>query len=185
MAITRWTPRRSELTPFENWLENWPTPFSGMMDEFFGRNRGENMLWGPNVDITETPDMYEIHCELPGVRPDDVQINLNNNVLTITGEKKQEIKEGRDERNNPLRIERSYGRFERSFALPSSVNPDSVHAVFEDGVLHIELPKAEEARSRPIKIETRGHDQGMKPQQETPRGEPRNEMRGEPEQKRR
>jgi HSP20 family protein len=143
-------------------------PFSNMMEDVFGSNRGENMLWGPNSDIIETPDRYEIHCELPGVRPDDVQITLNNNVLTITGEKKQEIKEEKDGQNNPLRIERIYGRFERNFALPSSVNPDAVHATFEDGVLHIEIPKAEQAKSRPIRIESRG---GMRePQGEGPIG---------------
>jgi HSP20 family protein len=145
------------MVPFENWFENWPMPFSRMMDEFFGMSRGENMIWGPNVDITETPDSYEIHAELPGVKQDDVKINLNNNVLTISGEKRQEIKEGGDNRDNPLRIERSYGRFERSFALPTSVNPDAVKASYEDGVLTIMLPKAEGSKSRPIPIESKGH----------------------------
>jgi len=128
------------------------------------------MLWGPNVDIVETPDMFEIHCELPGVRQEDVQITLVNNVLTITGEKRQEIKEDKEGLRTPLRIERSYGRFERSFSLPSSVNSDAVHALFEDGVLHIEIPKAVQVRSRPIKIETRGdpaNPSTSEPQSET------------------
>ena len=157
MAISRWRPRQTEMTPFENWFENWPTPFSRMMDEFFGMPRGENMIWGPNVDITETPDSYEIHAELPGVKQDDVKINLNNNVLTISGEKRQEIREEGDKRDNPLRIERSYGRFERSFALPTSVNSDAVKADYEDGVLNIVLPKAEGSKSRPIPIESKAH----------------------------
>ena len=151
MTITRWKPREADMSrPF--WLENW-SPVNRMMEEFFAPLReGSVMAWGPNVDILENPDNYEIHAELPGVPQNEVKITLDNNVLTISGEKKQEVKEDRD---NVLRVERSYGRFERSFSLPSHVKSDGVHASYQDGILRIVLPKAEQAKTREIQIETR------------------------------
>jgi HSP20 family protein len=86
------------------------------------------------------------------VKQDEVKITLENNVLTLSGEKKQEVKEDKD---NYCRVERSYGRFERSFSLPNSVKAEGVRASFEDGVLKIRLPKAETAKSRTIAIETK------------------------------
>ena len=148
MAITRWRPAR-ELRPWNGMLEF--TPMSRMLEDFFGGARGEEtMFWGPNVDIMDNDDSYEIHAELPGVKQEDVKLTLNNNVLTVSGEKKQEVKEDRD---NVVRVERSYGRFERSFSLPTTVQSDKVRASFSDGVLHITLPKAEQAKARTINIE--------------------------------
>jgi HSP20 family protein len=150
MMITKWNPRGTELRPF--WADGW-TPIARLMDDFFANARqGEMMAWGPNVDILENEDSFEIHAELPGVKQDEVKITLENNVLTLSGEKKQEVKEDKD---NYCRVERSYGRFERSFSLPNSVKAENVHASFEDGVLKIRLPKAETAKSRTIAIETK------------------------------
>jgi HSP20 family protein len=149
MAITRWKPHDAVLRPF--WNETW-SPVTRMMEEFFNTAReGDMMVWGPNVDIVENPDGYEIYAELPGVKQEDVKITLDNNVLTLSGEKKQEIKEDRD---NVLRVERSYGRFERSFSLPTTVKSDGVRASYEEGILRIQLPKAETAKARQIQIET-------------------------------
>ncbi|MBU0690388.1 Hsp20/alpha crystallin family protein, partial [bacterium] len=103
----------------------------------------------PNVDIVENEDSYEIHAELPGVTEEEVNVTLNNNVLTLSGEKKQEVK---DEKENFVRVERTYGKFERSFSLPSNIQADKVDANYKDGVLSIKVPKAEEAKSRSIKI---------------------------------
>ena len=148
MAITRWRPAR-ELRPWGNVFEF--TPMSRMLEEFFGQDRSDNTLyWGPNVDILESDDSFEIHAELPGVKQEDVKLSLNNNVLTISGEKKQEVKEDRD---NVVRVERSYGRFERGFSLPTTVQADKVRASFNDGVLKIVLPKAEQAKARTIDID--------------------------------
>ena len=144
MAISRWRPARTEMNPM------WG-PMSKMMDQFFDSDRSDLMVWGPNVDVLENPESFEIHAELPGVKLEDVHITLDNNVLSISGEKKQEVKEGHD---NFHRVERSYGRFERSFSLPATIKADAVKANFEDGVLKILLPKAEEAKSREIRIET-------------------------------
>jgi HSP20 family protein len=148
MTITRWKPVNAELRPF--WMENW-NPVSRMMDEFFSNARsGEMAVWGPNVDILENPEGFEIHAELPGLRQEDVKISLDNSILTLSGEKKQVVKENQD---NLLRVERSYGRFERSFSLPATIKSDAVRASMADGVLTIILPKAEQAKSRQITIE--------------------------------
>jgi HSP20 family protein len=150
MAITRWKPHDATMRTL--WPETW-SPVTRLMEEFFNSAReGDMLAWGPNVDIVENPDGYEIVAELPGVRQEDVKITLDNNVLTLSGEKKQELKEDRD---NVLRVERSYGHFERSFSLPSTVKGDAVRATYEDGVLHIHLPKAETAKAHQIQIENR------------------------------
>lgn len=148
MAITRWRPAR-EMRPWGSTFDV-NEPMSRMLEEFFGGEHEGGMYWGPNVDIVENQDNYEIHAELPGVRQEDVKLTLNNNVLTLTGEKKQEVKEDRD---NVLRLERSYGRFERSFSLPTTVQSDKVRATYNDGVLKIILPKAEQAKARQINID--------------------------------
>ena len=148
MAITRWRPTR-ELRPW-NGVFDVSAPMARMLEEFFGNERGDVMYWGPNVDIVENTDSFEIHAELPGVRQEDVKLTLNNNVLILSGEKKQEVKE---ERDNVLRLERNYGRFERSFSLPTTVQADKVRANFQDGVLKIVLPKSEQAKARQINID--------------------------------
>ena len=107
-----------------------------------------------SMDIYETPDAYEIEAALPGVKPEDVDISLNNNVLTIRGETK--IEEEKDDRNYHLR-ERRFGAFVRSITLPSSLNADAIEARYDNGILKLRLPKAEEAKSRHIQIQTNGN----------------------------
>lgn len=145
MKIVKYTPRGMEPSfPFEN--------LNAMLNDLMGWSKEGNLrTWAPDVDIAENPDSYEIHAELPGMKEEDVQITLNHNVLTISGEKRREIKE---EKDNFVRVERSYGKFERSFSLPNNVLPERVSANYADGVLKIVLPKAEEAKSRTIKITT-------------------------------
>ena len=105
--------------------------------------------WNPNVDIFENKDQIVLEAELPGISPDDVNISIENNVLTIHGERKFEKK---DEGENFHRVERSYGSFTRSFTLPPTVSSDNVAATFENGVLRLELAKREEAKPRRIEI---------------------------------
>ncbi|MGE0554700.1 MAG: Hsp20/alpha crystallin family protein, partial [Gemmatimonadales bacterium] len=98
-----------------------------------------NSAWLPPCDIAEDKDSLRVTLELPGVRAEDVKLNLENNLLTIRGEKRQTT----DEKNERYhRYERSYGVFERSFTLPSTVDPDRIKARVEHGVLTIEIPKA-------------------------------------------
>jgi len=105
--------------------------------------------WLPPCDIAEDKDSLKVTLELPGVRAEDVKLNLENNLLTIRGEKRQTT----DEKNERYhRYERSYGMFERSFTLPSTVDPDRIKARVEHGVLTIEIPKAEKARPREIPV---------------------------------
>lgn len=108
--------------------------------------------WVPVVDVRETADEIQVSAELPGIAPEDVSVTVENGVLTISGEKKQEVVEGKEDANYHL-FERRYGRFERSFTLPRTVDAEKVKARFQNGVLHISLPKLQEARPRRVQIE--------------------------------
>ena len=118
----------------------------------FDRNQGPGTMsgaWNPSVDIFENKDSIVLEAELPGMSPDDVNISIENNVLTLHGERKFEKK---DEGDNFHRVERSYGAFTRSFTLPPTVSSENVEAVFENGMLHLTLAKREEAKPRRIEI---------------------------------
>ena len=105
--------------------------------------------WYPACDVFEDRDAVKIVAEVPGVQPQDVKLTLENNLLTIRGEKKQEA-EDRTERVH--RYERSYGSFERAFSLPSTVDPERIRANYEQGILTVTLPKSERARPREIEV---------------------------------
>ena len=105
--------------------------------------------WLPPVDVVEDKDAVQIAAELPGVKPEDVKISLENNVLTIRGEKRQAAEENSDRVH---RYERSYGVFERSFTVPSTVDADHIRAAYDLGVLTVRLPKAERAKPRQIEV---------------------------------
>jgi HSP20 family protein len=105
--------------------------------------------WVPAVDIKETEDAFLITADLPGFSVDDVEVTVENRVLTIRGERAfEEASEGESYR----RVERSYGTFTRSFNLPESVESDKVEAMFRDGVMSISLPRREESKPRSIKV---------------------------------
>ena len=106
--------------------------------------------WVPPVDIFEEPDAIRIMTEIPGVSPADVKITLENNVLTIRGSKQQTAQE-RTERVH--RYERTYGAFERTFTLPSTVDANGIKASYEHGVLTVTLPKVEKAKPREIAVQ--------------------------------
>ena len=128
-----------------------------MFDEFFRgfplMPKGEEYLeWMPALDVSETDEAIEVTAELPGVKPEDVDVNLSEELLTIRGEKRAEKEETKRDYH---RIERSYGSFTRTVKLPASVNAEKVEATFKDGVLTIVLPKREEARTRKVKVEVK------------------------------
>lgn len=141
--VTRWTPATAYMNR---------EPFARLFESFFNDTQGEdvsNRNWVPPVDIQETGDGYRLLAELPGLTKEDIQITLENNVLRLTGERKFE----RDVKKESFhRIERTYGTFSRAFALPQQVNPEGVQATFENGVLTITVPKAEQAKPRTIAI---------------------------------
>jgi HSP20 family protein len=134
--------------------------FDRLLDRFAGGNTSETLsAWAPVVDVHENTNEITITAELPGVDPDDVHVTVQNGVLTVSGEKNDERKEGSPDSNSYV-IERRYGRFERSFALPRTVAPDKVNAEFNNGVLTLRLPKSEE--SKPRRIEVQGGDSTQK-----------------------
>jgi HSP20 family protein len=124
-----------------------------MFDNFLGRDTNDRDLmsgaWAPAVDVLETEDNFELKAELPGLSKDDVKVTLHENVLTIKGEKKEEVE---DKKCSYHRIERSHGAFSRSFVLPSRVQNDKIKADYKDGVLTLVVPKVPESKPREIEI---------------------------------
>ncbi|HEX4963387.1 MAG TPA: Hsp20/alpha crystallin family protein [Thermoanaerobaculia bacterium] len=144
-TVTRWNPAYLNLNLNRE-------PLSRLFDTFFGDQHTEDVAnrgWLPPVDIQETDDSYRLLAELPGLTREDVEITLENNVLRLSGERKFE-KDVKKE--SYQRIERTYGSFTRSFSLPHQVNAEGVQAAFENGVLTITVPKAEQAKPRKITI---------------------------------
>ncbi len=113
------------------------------------RAEGENLDWMPVVDILEANGHVEIRAEMPGLSEQDVQVSVTDDVLTLKGEKTQKNEQD-DQKYH--RVERSYGRFQRSFTLPANLNPESIKAKFTNGVLTVSIPKAEEVQPKEIQI---------------------------------
>jgi HSP20 family protein len=124
-----------------------------MLDTFFRGGVADDgsfgNFWSPAVDIREREDAYLVEIELPGLTKDDVKITMENNILTIQGEKKHEKEERRGDYH---RSERVYGSFQRSFTLPSSVKNDKIEAQYKNGILTVSLPKVEEAKPKAIEV---------------------------------
>jgi HSP20 family protein len=115
-------------------------------------NGKETMIvadWVPSVDVSETDGEYQIKAEIPDVKKEDVKVTLEDGVLTIQGERKQE-KEDKGKKYH--RVERTYGSFVRSFTLPDLVDEEKVKAEFKDGILKLQLPKSEKARPKAIEV---------------------------------
>jgi HSP20 family protein len=124
---------------------------SHLLGNSLGRTAEESNLtpWAPAVDIYETENELVVKADLPDINPQDLDIRVENNILTIRGERKFDSKVHDD---NYLRIERAYGSFSRSFSLSSSVNSEAIRADYHDGVLTLSLPKREEAKPKQIKV---------------------------------
>jgi HSP20 family protein len=111
---------------------------------------GSLTTWAPAVDIFETEHELVVKADLPDVKPEDLDIRVENNILTIRGERKFEKKITEDKY---LRVERSYGSFSRSFSLANTVNTEAIKADYKDGVLTLSIPKREEAKPKQIKVQ--------------------------------
>ena len=148
----------TRFRPFDN-VFSVPRELDRMVDEAFGSwGRGENLRqWFPVTDVSETPEGLTLRLEVPGLSRDQLKISVENNTLTVRGEKVQETS---SEDETFHRTERSFGSFERSFSLPPYVDTENVKASLQDGVLAITLPRREEARAREISIE--GGQKGQK-----------------------
>jgi HSP20 family protein len=121
--------------------------FSGL--PFAEQSNVITSTWFAPTDVSEDENNLRITMELPGVDADDVRLSLENNVLTIRGEKKQQID---DDSERVHRFERTYGMFERTFVLPNTVDIERIDARYENGVLHVSIPKAERAKPREIRV---------------------------------
>jgi HSP20 family protein len=142
-----------------NAIYRWD-PFHGLntLNEQFNRLLGESFApssetamanWSPAVDIYETEGELVVKADLPDVNENDIDIRIENNTLTITGERKFEQKVNKD---NYLRVERAYGTFSRSFSLPNTVNTEAIQADYHNGLLTVHMPKREESKPKQIKV---------------------------------
>lgn len=154
--------RNNAFSPFRN-AGVFNDPVFRRMDRLFqelsedvfnarmtGSHEAQRMAhFQPATDIEETDKAYMLHIDVPGIKKDDINVELQGNMITVSGERRFER---HDEASANRYVERSYGRFERSFSLPENVNPESVEARFENGVLLLTLPKAESAQRRRIEV---------------------------------
>lgn len=132
-------------------LVHWD-PFEEMNrlhDHLFGGRGYSKQQFRVAVDIREEDDAFYVDAEVPGVSAEDIKVDVEKNILTISGERKVEKEETED---NYRRVERQYGSFSRSFTLPETVNADSIHADLENGVLTLRLPKKEAPKPRAIPV---------------------------------
>jgi len=145
MAVVRWDPFR-DLNLLQDRMNRL---FDDAGRGWRADEPAATTTWSPAVDIFETEGEIIVKAELPGMERKDISLHLENNVLSLRGERKFE-KETKDE--NYHRIERSYGAFSRSFSIPATVDEEKIRAEYKDGVLNIVLPKKEQARPKQIKI---------------------------------
>jgi len=150
MKLVRWNPVHDVVSSFTRDLD----PFfrDGFLSDrwfHFPLSRSMEGNWTPLVDVEEREGEVVIHAELPGMKKKDIELAIENNVLTLRGEKRAESTDGD---GDGYRCERFFGKFERSFSLPTTVVAEKAGAEFKDGVLTISLPKKEEAKSRKISI---------------------------------
>lgn len=137
--------------PFKELFElqkNLNSLFEGNLGKATGEETALN-TWTPAVDIYEDNDTFLLKLELPEMNKEDIKVNLNENVLAISGERRFE---NEDKRDGYHRVERSYGQFYRSFTLPPNVNTEAINAEYKDGILRLSLPKREEAKPKQISV---------------------------------
>src|SRR5215510_5781318 len=149
MSIVRYDPFRDLRTL----QEEVNRLFTGNLTRNFDEEGIARGAWSPNVDIYENKDQIVLEAELPGMNRDDFELSVENNVITLRGERHFEKK---DETDNYHRVERAYGSFTRSFTLPNTVSAEGASAEYKNGVLRVTLPKREETKARRIEIKTNG-----------------------------
>ncbi len=140
--IVRWDPFKE--------LENLRREMEKLFDTFISERRFDReFAWAPAIEVKELPDKYILKVDVPGVKKEDLKLEVSDNVLTISGERKEEKEE---KEAQYYRREILYGSFQRSIQLPSNVEPDKISAKLENGVLTIEIPKTEKAKAKEIPI---------------------------------
>ena len=152
MALTRFRGNWQPTAPWRE-MEDFTDRLTQMLgDDLLPGTRREGVAWMPPVNVEEAQDELVLTAELPGMREDDIDIELENNVLTVRGEKQEMRHEEQDESRRYHVWERRYGSFQRSFTLPRSVKAEEISATFQDGVLYVHMPKVPEAQGRKIHI---------------------------------
>lgn len=147
MELTKWEPLREIEDFFDRYSRALASPFMRSAD--LVANDG----WMPRVDVSENETAFVIKAEIPGIHKDDVKVTLDNGVLTLQGERRQE----REEKGWRFhRMERSYGHFMRSFSLPSNVDASHLKAHFHDGLLEVDCPKLEQTASQSVQVPVEG-----------------------------
>jgi HSP20 family protein len=154
MGLIPWKSREMGVDLFDN-IEDFQREMNRLFDLKLHRplmpGNGAK-LWAPAVDIIDEKDQIRVKADLPGMKREDIEVNLENDILTVRGEKKEE-KEVKEK--DVVRCERYYGSFHRAFSLPTSVDASKVNAVYKDGVLEITLPKKEGAKPKQIKVDVK------------------------------
>jgi HSP20 family protein len=145
MALVRWEPFR-ELAALQNEMGRWMSQVAGVGSL---PGNGQSSTWMPAVDVWETDKEIVLSFDLPGIPEDKIAVELEDNVLTVSGERER-IQEHSNDRF--YRFERRYGSFSRSVTLPTGVNEDSIQADYSDGVLEVRVPKPEEQKPKRIQI---------------------------------
>lgn len=149
MSIVRYDP----FHDLRNLQDEVNRLFSTNISRVFGDEGIARGAWNPSIDIYENKDQIVVEAELPGMSREDFDLSIENNVLTLRGERRFEKK---DEGDNYHRVERSYGSFTRSFTLPQTVTGETANAEYKNGVLRVTLPKREEVKARRIEIKNTG-----------------------------
>ncbi len=144
--MTRYSPNRT--------IRDLQREVDSLFDRFFdrdrdGEDRSSSPVWSPRTDLLETDDSFRLRLDVPGMSKDDITINLQNNTLTVSGERTSERTEEDEEY---VRVERAFGTFHRTFTLPDAVDVEQIEAAYDNGVLTIHVPKTETSTRRQIEI---------------------------------
>lgn len=148
---TQWTSRRGTSSPSLMVGEVFED-FDRIVDSLMRPTYANTVGFLPTCDINETKEHYLVSFDMPGVKAEDIQIEVQGNALLISGERHREFKDSNTE--SAIRHERAYGKFERTFELPNSINADKIEVQYDNGVLNVALPKAEAAKGRTVQIKT-------------------------------
>jgi HSP20 family protein len=146
MALVRWEPFR-ELAALQNEMGRWMNQLAGGVGTPAGN--GQSSTWLPAVDVWETDTELVLSFDLPGIEEDKIAVELDDNVLTVTGERERTHEHSND---RFYRFERRFGQFSRSVTLPAGVEEDEIKADYKDGVLEVRVPKPEEQKPKRIRI---------------------------------
>ncbi len=138
-----------QLTPFHQWRDHFDDLLKNFVEDSAFETGLTEVSWRPRMDVSETDSQYLVTLDLPGVNPDQVDISVTDNQLTIRGERKEE-KETKEKTFH--RVERSYGSFFRTMMLPPGCDPSKIDASSRDGVINISIPKTEQKKAKSIKI---------------------------------